>query len=56
MKLRDESYSEFLYNLRVNLTKWLKGPEFNSDRDAVVERILLEQFYNRLPEQERNWL
>lgn len=43
-KFRDESYSAFLYNLRVNLTKWLKGTESYSDRDTVVERILLGQF------------
>lgn len=40
----------------MNLTGLLKGNESYGGRDAVVEIILLEHFYNCLLEQERNWL
>lgn len=39
-KQRDESYPEFAYNMKANITEWLKGTDCFESRDQVVESLL----------------
>nr|XP_037275213.1 uncharacterized protein LOC119167790 [Rhipicephalus microplus] len=55
-KGRSESYTEFAYKLKSNMVEWLKEEKAYGDHAKVIECFLLEQFYNRLPENIRHWV
>ncbi|XP_077501241.1 uncharacterized protein LOC144112039 [Amblyomma americanum] len=55
-KRSSESYAEFAFSLKANLTEWLKGAEAYDTKDKVVECVGLEQFYNSIPEAVKLWV
>ncbi|XP_077502370.1 uncharacterized protein LOC144113262 [Amblyomma americanum] len=55
-KRSSESYAEFAFSLKANLTEWLKGAEAYGTKDKVVECVGLEQFYNSIPEAVKLWV
>ncbi|XP_075733659.1 uncharacterized protein LOC142775721 [Rhipicephalus microplus] len=55
-KRSSESFADFAYSLRCNLTEWLKGEGAFGDHDKVVELICTEQFLNVLSDEARLWV
>ncbi|XP_077485302.1 uncharacterized protein LOC144095436 [Amblyomma americanum] len=55
-KKSSESYAEFAFSLKANLTEWLKGAEAYDTKDKVVECVGLEQVYNSIPEAVKLWV
>ncbi|KAM7308052.1 uncharacterized protein ISCGN_011687 [Ixodes scapularis] len=55
-KGKDESYLEFVYDLKANLIEWLKSAELFDNLESVVECFCLEQFYRSISEQTRLWI
>lgn len=55
-KRSSESFTDFAYSLKCNLTEWLKGEKAFGDHDKVVELICTEQFLNSLSEETRLWV
>uniref|UniRef100_G3MTR4 SCAN box domain-containing protein n=1 Tax=Amblyomma maculatum TaxID=34609 RepID=G3MTR4_AMBMU len=51
-----ESHQEFAYEIRANMTEWLKSAGAYEDHDKVVECIGLEQFYRGISEEVRFWV
>lgn len=47
-KLKDASYVEFGYNLKLNSVEWLKSAKVYGDMVKVVECLCFEQFYNTI--------
>lgn len=55
-KKPNQSYDEFAYALRADLTEWLEIAESYDSRDKVVECVCLEQFLRQLPDDMRMWI
>ncbi|KAH7956316.1 hypothetical protein HPB52_008137 [Rhipicephalus sanguineus] len=55
-KRSSESFIDFAYSLKCNLTEWLKGEKAFGDHDKVVELICTEQLLNSLSEETRLWV
>ncbi|XP_064484714.1 uncharacterized protein LOC135396973 [Ornithodoros turicata] len=50
------SYAERGYDIKANLREWMKGAEAFGNPERILEVIALEQFFNELPDQVRNWV
>ncbi|CAN8023243.1 unnamed protein product [Ixodes persulcatus] len=55
-KKAGQGYPEFAYDLRANLTEWLKSADVCGNHDWVIECVALEQFYRCLADTVRFWL
>ncbi|XP_064469992.1 uncharacterized protein LOC135384733 [Ornithodoros turicata] len=53
---KGQSYSEFAYGLKANMSEWLKRAKAFGNHDKVVECFYLEQFYQGIPEDVRYWV
>lgn len=50
-KLKDESYVEFGYNLKLDFVEWLKSAKVYGDMvKLAVKCLCLEQFYSTIPD------
>ena len=56
LKSDKEPFSDHVYNLNVLFTKWLSGLNCFTNLDRLKQVILLERFFDTLPENIKLWL
>ncbi|XP_064485140.1 uncharacterized protein LOC135397466 [Ornithodoros turicata] len=50
------SFAERGFDIKANLREWMKSAEAFGNADKVLEVIALEQFFQEIPENIRNWI
>ena len=56
LKSEKETFSDHAYNLNVLFTKWLTGLNCFSNLDRLKQILLLERFFDAVPENLKLWL
>lgn len=55
-KKQGSTYSEFAYELKVNLVEWMKGANAFGNFEKALEVVALEQFFSKLSEPMKLWI
>ncbi|KAH9376323.1 hypothetical protein HPB48_018774 [Haemaphysalis longicornis] len=55
-KKQGSTYSEFAYELKVNLVEWMKGASAFENFEKALEVVALEQFFSKLSEPMKLWI
>ncbi|XP_075732859.1 uncharacterized protein LOC142775380 [Rhipicephalus microplus] len=55
-KKQGSTYSDFAYELKVNLIEWMKGANAFGNFEMALEEVALEQFFSKLSEPMKLWI